>query len=1385
MARKYRIFLSSPGDVEPERDIVEQVVRRINDRHGENGFDLYRWEHEHYTAAATFQDQIPQASECDVVVCIFWKRLGSELPDQYKRPDGTAPTGSEFEFEQAIDAATSSEDQLPDIYVYRSGAKVSFDADTLELETAQFNLLKAFWTRWFRNERGHFTGAYDSYDTLKQFQTKVERALEDWLTKRNTGVVWTMGSPFRGLQPFDFEHAPVFFGRRRETGRARARLMVLALAGQRFLLITGPSGSGKSSLVRAGVIPALAAPGAGDILPDQRVHVVTSPNQMDPGGTGWALGMARALFADAALAEALQQGDFATPDALAGLLQTGGASCAAPLRAALRRIGAGLSPQRSVGMVLLVDQLEELFSWPADSADGLCALLETLCVADPGADGVTVIATMRSEFRHRLPELPALGRLVRFDTVPGPDDPNPVLDVALPSAADFRDIIEGPAKAAGLVYEPATATVPALHERIEAQAQARALPALQYLLAVLYDQRDGDTLTHAAFDALGGVPGVMAAQGEQIIQRLGTDDLPAVVRALVKTGDPGAPATARRVPDRVLAAQKPLVQAFVDAGLIVSDGQTLRLAHESLIAGWDRLRKIVANERRLFESRERLADLSALYAQGEPVLLTGFLLNEGQDLLQSWGHDLLADAQENLPAFITASAKAARAKTRRKVAGWAGAALVAVGVAVSVAALQTQAQRDTAFQFAMAQSETASREESRSDALRHAIKAYDLRQTAQSRSLLMEKSLLLSSPGMLVSWDMDAAAIAFAADGTVIAARKSGGVVALTPETATVIGTSAPMRLRKMIVLPNGALVYIRSDNTVRFVPASQLNGGRVQPIELPSVNTVLRATDAFALGQTSFGFAAVTKADKRDHFSLLLCSGVQTPDCTLQEIPGKMDGATLNGDTLTVFARREIRRYTLTGQDLVRVQSAQGVQTWVMGADLPVSNQRSFAGNAQYAADARRPGLAVNITQKLPLSEFASVSSFQLDTGFLPERGLLPPALSLQPGQGTLLAFAARADLLGRYRIEEELKFAKLSVLRHPDLGLIRATHVSADGTRIAMRHLNGAVSIAAGLGFDPTDTPIARLSGQAGAATAFAALSPTQYFAGFAAPFGARSRPDDLSVAPEHAAMHPTGGLAVVRRDNAVALVDPETPSDLTNTPLPIAKAQRVAFTRDGQLVAAGPGHLATPTQVFNLNSRGVLGGLTADPTRPNAVYYTKSQGEISRWDIDTDTHDIVVPASITQDRTAGLSLSAHPSGRWIAATRSDRVIRVYDVTGATTDPITLDLDSADSKVVAFSPDGAHVAVLDSGGKLYLFAFDAAKGRAERVFALYPAPEPVPFATSDLRPAVWMDWMGDAHIGVATAHGDVLRLRVDAAAWRAQADQRLPRPVLESDPD
>src|SRR5437660_1295018 len=93
---KYRIFLSSPSDVSVERDRAELVVKRLNaERIDHTQLELVRWELEYYAADTTFQDQIPKPSECQIVVCIFWKRIGSELPEKFVRQDGTIPTGTE------------------------------------------------------------------------------------------------------------------------------------------------------------------------------------------------------------------------------------------------------------------------------------------------------------------------------------------------------------------------------------------------------------------------------------------------------------------------------------------------------------------------------------------------------------------------------------------------------------------------------------------------------------------------------------------------------------------------------------------------------------------------------------------------------------------------------------------------------------------------------------------------------------------------------------------------------------------------------------------------------------------------------------------------------------------------------------------------------------------------------------------------------------------------------------------------------------------------------------------------------------------------------------------------------------------------------------------
>ena len=153
--RSYRIFLSSPGDVMAERNRAQAVIERVNADHpGTALFSLTRWEQSYYSATGAFQDQIPSPGEHDIVVFIFWKRLGTDLPPRYNRKDGTSRTGTEYEFEDARDARERRDDQLPDILVYRKTAKVLFSEENLDIERAQKRALDQFWERWFRTDTG-------------------------------------------------------------------------------------------------------------------------------------------------------------------------------------------------------------------------------------------------------------------------------------------------------------------------------------------------------------------------------------------------------------------------------------------------------------------------------------------------------------------------------------------------------------------------------------------------------------------------------------------------------------------------------------------------------------------------------------------------------------------------------------------------------------------------------------------------------------------------------------------------------------------------------------------------------------------------------------------------------------------------------------------------------------------------------------------------------------------------------------------------------------------------------------------------------------------------------------------------------------------------------
>jgi eukaryotic-like serine/threonine-protein kinase len=291
--RVIKLFVASPGDVMQERKRLDAIVARLNTAFKAAAqFDCFRWERSSYTANFNFQDQIIEPAKCDIVIVIFGNRLGSELPEDFTRrlPDNTAyPSGTAYELLSALAAAEQR--GKPDVYVFRKTDEPhSAETESAEAEAAreaarhEKKRLDAFFGRWFRTEAGGFRRAFQQFADPDDFERQADSLLRQWAEKSlRMGPSWRIdrdGSPFRGLKAFDARQSRVYFGRDRKVGRAVEELVRAPQRerGRPFLLVVGPSGSGKSSLVRAGVVPRFTAAG---IVPevDQWRIAVMRPNE--------------------------------------------------------------------------------------------------------------------------------------------------------------------------------------------------------------------------------------------------------------------------------------------------------------------------------------------------------------------------------------------------------------------------------------------------------------------------------------------------------------------------------------------------------------------------------------------------------------------------------------------------------------------------------------------------------------------------------------------------------------------------------------------------------------------------------------------------------------------------------------------------------------------------------------------------------------------------------------------------------------------------------------------------------------------------------------------------------------------------------------------------
>ena len=1118
------------------------------------------------------------------------------------------------------------------------------------------------------------------------------------------GPAWP-GGPYLGLVPFEERDARLFYGRDELAGQLVRRLGE-RLDGAGILLVAGESGSGKSSLLRAGLLPRLAGGALGpgsERWPRRVIRPTASPLRE------LAMHLAEMAGADPV---SVYRSLWAAPDEapmLAGQAARTATGRGDPGSDGPAGAAAGAPPR----LVLVVDQFEELFTAGEDAdvdaaeRKAFVTALHAAATIPAGPNRLPpalVVAAVRADY---------LGRLIAYPPLKAALDAG-LFTVGPMSEAELRLAVTGPAAEAGLAVEPAVveAVIAELRDEAGGGLGSGVLPLMSQAMAATWERREGNELTLRGYRRAGGVAdavnrGAQAAydaltRSQQDAARLVFTQLTVITadgrfaRRRCRRADLSSRGT------QMAADIDTVVGVFSARRLLVLGEDRVEIAHDALLQAWKQLRDWLGDgqlDRALYS--QVVTDATTWDSNGRD---SSYLYRPGRlATIDAAAARWQGAPARHLPlpatgeAFLDAAHQAARRAARRQrgvIAGLLALTVIAIsaaGIAVNAAADASRQAANASRQHAIALSRQIAAESLAADsanpltARRLAVAAWRVFPTDQAglvlANLLMEQQQHGILPGNPAKQGVSA--VAFSPDGKLLAAAYGDGTVRLwNPATQQAVGApipaaTSPEGVFSMAFSPDGKLLAITSDSgTVRlWNPAT----GQAVGASLPADTAPIEGVTSVAFSPDGRLLAIAGDAGTVRLWNPATGQAVGAPFLAVAN--GGLNGVAFSPDG-KLLATADLAGYVR----LWNPATGQAVGAPFLAVANGGLNGVAFSPDGKLLASAGangtvrlwNPATRQAVGAPIPAATHSQAGVFGL--AFSPD--------------GKLLATAGDAGTVRLWNpATRQAVGAPLPAATSPGWG-VSVVAFSPDGMLLATAGSDGTVRL-----WDPAtrQAPRAPLPPVSGGVNGVA--------------FG-------------------LGGklLAAAGGDGTVRLWDPATrrPTEILAAETgPGSHVDAVAFSPDGKLLATANGDATVGLwDPVTRQASGGFSGRNAVAFSPDGKLLAAAEvgGTVRRWDLATQQPaGPLLPAyAAPVEAVNGVAFS--PDGKFLAAAYSDGYVRLLNpVTGQAVGAF-LPAGTGTMAVVngvAFSPDGKLLAAAYSDG--YVRLWNPVTGQA--VGALLPA--------------------------------------------------------------